>query len=375
MTGTSSGEDGIYFKLLGQLEVVEDSLKKTKKIIEELGVVPITFDTSKAKIPGTDTDTAQRDRTTGDQDRRAEQQKKIQQNLNRIADVGVGFVQKTFGLVEQLYAQLKKSSPLLQAIEQLFNLAWTLFFMPIGNKLGEMLIPAVIQLMDSVMEIWDAFEGMSLGEMLEYAITRGAEMLGNFIIDIGETLAGQSGLVGAIGSMLMTMGDFIKNHGAQLITLITKLMEFVLRHLKEIIATIVAFKVASMTMQVMQIYATYAASANIVDFVSGGVTGNLKATGMALGAAAAAGLIGGGVAYGLMSFAEGGHVDAAPGGHLAIVGEGGEGEWIIPDSKMSQIGGNTYNITIQSYSTEELTSKVQSIVSGQISASRLRSGF
>ena len=301
----------------------------------------------------------------------------IRSSLNTIADVGVGYVKKTFGLVEMVFNQLKKSSPLLQAIEQLFNLAWMLFFMPIGNKLGEMLIPAVIQLMDDVMEIWDAFEGMSLGEMLSYAVSKGAEMLGDFINNIGETLKDQGGFIGSIASMLLFIGDFIKNHGENMLNVVGGIASFIMTYLKEIVALIIAFKAMSYTMGLMQIIATYA-SESLINKLSGGLLGTtLGIAGSMMAISGAVGIGAGALSYGMMAgaFAEGGHVDAAPGGRLAIVGEGGEGEWIIPDSKMGEMGGNTYNITIQSYSTEELTSKVQSIVSGQISASRLRSGF
>ena len=291
----------------------------------------------------------------------------VQGATDKMADAGISIVQGVFGLVEQIYDRLKKSAPLLEAVEQLFNLAWTLFFMPLGNKLGEVLIPAVIQMMDEVMEIWDAFEGMTLGEMFSYAIKEGVIMLSNFLINIGDLLKDEGGLVGSIGNMLSFMGEFIRDHGAQLLSAILNVASWVLDHLKEIIAAIIAFKVASIGLQLTMIAVQAAAGA----FWSGGATIALAAAGTAIS-------VGAGVATGIgvvNAFAEGGHVDATPGGQLAIVGEGGEGEWIIPDSKMDSFGGNTYNINIYSYSTDELADKVRSIVAGEVSASRLRSGF
>ena len=336
------------------------------KVLKDIKGEVDGLDKKEVTTNNTETETASTAR-----ERDSKHMEKIRSSLNTIADVGVGYIKKTFGLVEMVFNQLKKSSPLLQAIEQLFNLAWTLFFMPIGNKLGEMLIPAVIQLMDDVMEIWDSFEGLSLSEMLGKAIELGVVMLADFIDNIANTLEGQSGFVGSIANMLSFVGDFLRNHGEKLLNVIGSVASFILSHLKEIIALIIAFKAASYAIGIAQIVATYQAPTFSNIFSEGG-TGALKA-GLTIAGLSAA--IGGATYIGMNAFAKGGHVNATPGGQLAIVGEGGEGEWIIPDSKMSQIGGGTYNVNIYSYSTEELTSKVEQIVSGQISASRLRSGF
>ena len=299
---------------------------------------------------------------------------KMRASLDSIADVGVGFIKKTFGLVEMLYAQLKKSSPLLQAIEQLFNLAWSLFFMPIGNKLGELLIPAVIQLMDDVMEIWDAFEGMTLGEMVEYAIEHGVVMLAEFIDKIAVELEGNTGLVGAIGRMLETLSGFLKNDAAKLLSFLVDFASFIIDHIKELIAVIVGFKVAALGMMVTQILVT-AASAMKVD-VAGATAWTIALAGLA--ASADLGIMAGMGTYAhINSYAEGGYVPATPGGRLAIVGEGGEGEYIIPESKAGMLGGsgNSYTINIYSYSTDEIKTIVREVVSDEISQSRLRSGY
>jgi hypothetical protein len=48
----------------------------------------------------------------------------------------------------------------------------------------------------------------------------------------------------------------------------------------------------------------------------------------------------------LPRLAQGGIVKARPGGIIANIGEGGQDEAVIPLNKMSKMGGNTYNITI-----------------------------
>lgn len=290
---------------------------------------------------------------------------------DKIADAGINIIEGVFGLVEQIYERLKKSSPLLEAIERIFNLAWALFFMPLGNKLGEVLIPAVIQLMDDVMEIWDAFEGMTLGEMFAYAIEAGVKLLGEFLINIGETLKDEGGLIGAIGNMLYDLGAFLEDHGAQLLEMILRVAEWVLTHIRELIAAVIAFKVASIGLMITQILTTAASGGILGTGIGAGWATAIGGIAISAGAGAAVGA----AAYNLMGFAEGGHVPATAGGRLAIVGEGGEGEWIIPDSKMGSIGGNTYTINNYMMSTDELDRHIREVISGEISASRLRSGY
>ena len=125
--------------------------------------------------------------------------------------------QTSLGLIEDIYKQMKNASPLLQAIESMFNLAVTLFFMPLGNKLGEMLIPATIGLLDQVTEIWDAFEGKTLGEAVAFAVEQGTKIFGTYIENIADTLEGNTGVVGSMAKFLHTISDFVQNKLAGLL--------------------------------------------------------------------------------------------------------------------------------------------------------------
>jgi hypothetical protein len=44
--------------------------------------------------------------------------------------------------------------------------------------------------------------------------------------------------------------------------------------------------------------------------------------------------------------ADGGIIKATPGGVLAMIGEGGQDEAVIPLDRLGNMGGNTYNITV-----------------------------
>jgi hypothetical protein len=220
------------------------------------------------------------------------------------------------------------------------------------------------------MEIWDSFEGQTLGQMFATAIREGVVILGEFLISIGEQLAEENGLVGAIGKMLTTVGNFIENKGEQLLTALTTFASWVLTHLRELLALIIGFRMMSTALQITQIAVTAAA---------GGILGT------GIGVAPAIAIAGAGISLGsyaagdavlkAMGLAEGGYVPATPGGRLAIIGEGGEGEYVVPESKMGAMGGNSYTINVYSYSTDELKRIIKDVVSGEISKSRLRSGF
>ena len=128
---------------------------------------------------------------TGSQDvedaserKRAAQMQIISAGVSKVSGFGMSVLQGTFGVLEDIYGRLKAASPLLQTIESLFNLAMQLFFMPIGNKLAEVILPATLELVDAVVDMWDKFEGKTLPDMIEHAITEGVQIIGGFLIDI-----------------------------------------------------------------------------------------------------------------------------------------------------------------------------------------------
>jgi hypothetical protein len=68
--------------------------------------------------------------------------------LSRLGKVGAllaGPIGAAIGVtavaVGMIYKQMKKSSPILQAVSNIFELAWNLLWMPLGNALGTVLLP------------------------------------------------------------------------------------------------------------------------------------------------------------------------------------------------------------------------------------------
>ena len=292
------------------------------------------------------------------------------QGTHMVAEVSQNILKGSFQFIEQIYEKLKQASPLLQAVEQLFSLAMTLFFMPLGNKLGEMLIPAVIQLMDDVMAIWDSFEGKSLGDMFDYGVKALMTGLSRFFNDIGGQLAKEGGALSNIGHMLQTVGSFLEKSGARLFDVLTRFASFVLDHLAQIVGLIVGFQTAYLAIQ-----------------IAGALGPFLGDVAKGTAAAVLMGAIGAGTIAGTLTttaidsmigstpMATGGHVSPVPGGIITRLAEAGEGEWVIPDSKMGALGGNTYNITFNGYNGDDVEQIVRSCVNDSLGRSGFKGGF
>lgn len=266
---------------------------------------------------------------------------------------------KGFGIVEDIYSRMKAASPLLQTIESLFNLAMTLFFMPLGNKLGEILIPATVELLDKVVDMWDAFEGKTLGEMFSYAISNGVKLFGEYFSNIGGILQEQGGMVGKIGDLLETVGNFIQGPGVGVVNTILSVTTLVLSHLKEFISLWIAMKTAEIAMNAV------------------GIVGEAIGAKTAIGITALAALAAGSISYGALTglgMAEGGYVPAKAGGSLRVLGEGGKGEYVIPEDRMGNVGGST-TINVYGYTDRELKQIIIDTVNEQVSQSRIRGSF
>lgn len=304
-----------------------------------------------------------------DMDEEAKKQTKILQAGQNITAAGIkgltGITQGSFQFLEMIYNQLKSASPLLQTIESLFNLAVQLFFMPLGNKLAEVMLPAVLDLVDNVVSMWDAMEGMTISQIITHMMTEGVKYFGQFFTDLGDELVEQGGLLGSIGNLLKSLGTFIEGPAVGLLNTLVNTVSFVVSHLKEIISLIAAFYAMQYTMQLLAMYAN-AAGQTLFGKVGAGL------------AVVTAGVATGGIAYGLMShygMADGGYVPATEGGQWRLLGEGGQGEYVIPENQVSNFGGTTNYYYFSGYTDEDVLRMIRDEVSSQISQSRVRGSF
>ena len=251
--------------------------------------------------------------------------------LNTGANITETLLRKSLGLIQDIYNKMKEASPLLQAVSTLFNLAMKLFFMPLGNKLAEVLIPKTVELVEKVTDMWDMFEEEdSLGSMFTKAIDYGFNVFGEYFLNIGDRLQEQGGILSSVGHLLSAIGVFIETNGKSLIQFLLWMVGTIVEHFREVIATIIAFKVASITLSLAQLAATMAP-----DPFGLGI-------GKTLALPIILGLLAGGLATGALyaaipGRAEGGYVPATPGGQPTLLAEGGEGEFVIPASKMMSV--------------------------------------
>lgn len=298
--------------------------------------------------------------------KRAAQMQLISAGVGQISNLGMTLLKGTFGVLEDIYGRLKAASPLLQTVESLFNLAMQLFFMPMGNALAETILPATLDLVDAVVDMWDKFEGKTLPEMIDVAIKEGVQIIGDYFTNIGESLQGENELLNAIGNLLTNIGEFIKNDAVGVLTSLLNVMTFVLEHIKEIVAVLISMYTLNAALQVLQLYATAVGESFAGKFGAG------------LAVAGIGSALVGGIGYGtmgVMGFADGGYVPATPGGVPAIIGEGGEGEYIVPESRMSSMG-TTYNyFQFYGLTNDELANVIDERVNKQISGARLRGSF
>ena len=277
-----------------------------------------------------------------------------------------GITQGSFQFLEMIYNQLKSASPLLQTIESLFNLAVQLFFMPLGNKLAEVMLPAVLELVDNVVEMWDAMEGMSISQIIETMMTTGVQYFGQFFQDIGAKLSEQGGLLGSIGNLMTAIGDFLETDAAGLLNTLVNISTLIISNLKEVIALIAAFYAMQYTMQLMAMYANAAGDTIFGSFGAGFAVAALAGSITFVGAEA--------ILSGL-GMAEGGYVPATEGGQVRILGEGGEGEYVIPESQLNTFGGTSNYYYFNGFTSDDVIRLIRDEVSSQISQSRIRGGF
>ena len=277
-----------------------------------------------------------------DEEDQQQGQKYVVKAMHQSADIIKSGLKAGFDIVGDIYDRMKAASPLLQAIESLFNIAMQLFFLPLGNKLAEVLIPSVLELLDNVVMLWDSFEGKTLPEMFEYAFSYGVGLFGRFFTDIGDKLVEQGGLLGGIGTSINMLGEFIQGPGVTVLTNILKIINTVLANLKYFIGAWVSLKAIEFSME----------AANAFGILSGkSVTASVGAL-TAIGLGAGLATVGGLSAIGM---AEGGYVEPKEGGTLRILAESGEGEYVVPESKVQ-----TFINTHQSSNTTDIVHSIRS---------------
>ena len=109
--------------------------------------------------------------------------------------------------VGAIYKQLKKSSPVLQAVTDIMELAWNLMWMPFGNALGQYLIPLAEDMINFAILFNELFTDFSLDKLVEVYYT-GLQMIWGMLFDVGNVIT--SFVVDGIFSLF---SDFFRSIG------------------------------------------------------------------------------------------------------------------------------------------------------------------
>jgi hypothetical protein len=201
-------------------------------------------------------------------------------------------------------------------------------------------------------------------------MSKGVDAIGKFIEGIGENMKGQSGILGAIGRVLDKVGDFIQNGLEGVIGTLLDIGEWVMTHLKELIAIAIAFKAASISLDIVKIGLLIAQAETPWAAAAGAVAAATIPAAVAVT-----------LAYSYMDskgFAEGGYIPPTQGGQSVMVGERGEGEYITPESQVNNtsIGGaRTITNNFYGYTIEELKATVRDVLRDELVDSNYRNSI
>lgn len=237
------------------------------------------------------------------------------------------------GIIAEVVQMLAGSSPLLKAVLQLFQLAFTLFFMPFGNILGEILLPLMMDLINWVVAFNEWMAELNLEAIIAW------------FHGVWE------GLKDFFGGIFDAYIQFFKN----IISTITGVFEWLWGHLGGILGKVWDTIKSIFTKIVDLVKAFFKLPAQIGNAVWNSIKG--------VGSSVWEGVTG------FFGFSGGGYIPPTPGGTLIRVGEGTRGEYIVPvgsqmESKLGG-GGQTINITFSGpvYGMNDFENKVNDIIS------------
>ena len=308
------------------------------------------------------------------------------QGLKKGINLTKDLMSKSFNILEDLYNKVKQASPLLEAIESMFNLAVQLILMPLGNALGERMIPAITELLKNVTGLWKDFaeavgsDGkLDLSKIVDIAMTKGLDKVGEFFNAIGNVLKSESNpMLRSIGTVLTTLGNFTESNLSTFMDSVIRLASWTVRNFDKLIMLISGLWGAYMAIKIVELE-LLAQPTWLKDMGGGLALLTLALAGAGIGAGVGAittSTIGLSTESSNLKNesehnATGGYVPPTAGGSLHLIGEGNEGEYIIPESRMGETGTtNVFNF--YGFTSDEVVSKVREVLSGELSASRYR---
>ena len=263
--------------------------------------------------------------------------------------------------------QIMETTPLFKTIKDILNLSFTMFFLPAMTLLADKLMPIFTNLLEWAVDMGDTFSqvfapaidgiyGLFMGvadgikafftgdnisklaDFLAQGIALFPQMLTMALGWIELFLNNKDVIFQLVQSMLDTFTRVMnQDNFSRLIEFGAKAMEFLANHADEILDTMIGI-------------------ANVMMTLTGGIFGARDVAGKVWDAFFTA------FHPGFIRLASGGYVPSTPGGIPAIIGEGGEGEYVIPESKLGGIGGTTIIFSGNVYGMNDFKQTVRQIV-------------
>ena len=252
--------------------------------------------------------------------------------------------------VGAIYKQLKKSSPVLQAVSNIFELAWNLLWMPLGNALGTLLLPMAEDLINFAILFNELFTGFSFEKLMEWYYSA-LQLVWGAAMDLISAIPKM--IIDGAFNMLIGLFDFLGWDGAvsvleQVRDFIFNVLDFVRNlptNILDGIRTLIKGVTDFFTNPVEKIKQAFSG-------ILGGNVGKKVESGLKSTANNLLGWTG-------LKFATGGVVT---GPTIAMIGEAGP-EAVIPLDKAAGLGA-TYVININGdvYGVNDLESRIERVI-------------
>ena len=294
-------------------------------------------------------------------------------------NTAVGFLKS----INKAVIKIMNTSPVFEAIKNILNLAYQMAFLPAMTLLQTNLLPLFTNLLNWAVGFGQDF-AVTFQNYIEpitnsfrSALSGVMEFFNSRKNDIAELLAGAIQILPTMLQIQQAMIELIVNNKDAILETVNLTLQAMKSLVSQgVIDTLLDF--ARSSAEFIEEYGeslihTVVNIAKLLQKLTGGFfdlsnSNKTKVSGL--------GGIGGALVEGfktIFGFAEGGYVPATPGGVPAIIGEGGEGEYIIPESKMGRIGGGvTINFTGNVYGMNDFKYQVRSIMNEYSTKSNYR---
>ena len=268
-------------------------------------------------------------------------------------------------LIGAIYSRLKKSSPVLQAVSNMIELAWNLLWMPLGNAIGTFFLPMAEHLINFAIAFNQLFTDFSLENLMGVFVaafqifwgllvnflTAFPSLIVNHILNQAIKIADAFGLTNVVSLLTdaKTLWAVARDH---LINLPTRMWETI-KNGWHFIQSLLIAGIKGIIQGIINFFSNpVPALAPLVTNLLSGITsvlGNILDVGGDI-----LGKIGG-----LLGFATGGVVTSPT---IAMVGEAGP-EAIIPLDQLGGFGGSyVININGDVYGVNDLETRIERVI-------------